>query len=820
MNHLYDYLQNLAISSLCCLCVFTSTGFAEEKLWQITGPGSAQCNGIVIAGSELFDLGGEDPAYPAIGRSTNGGQTWTLIRSAPRGAFKAAAGSHDGPPVLFFLTDMGLFRFDRNTSGWIETGPTGNRMTIDPNRSGRVFLEMDEVTIESTDSGESWHPFERMNAVIDHVCFAYAHPDAMVWYDREKDDIFFTPGNGQIRRLGNPSHQSQDFVLHLTSDLTIYLSNEEQFYRYDLDDTAWIELNRMPSDIMKIESASGCVAVCLSGMDIRYSRNRGLSWTTIPDITGPADLEVMTGGMYLAAESGLYVTRDSFSTIERIENRTGMKHFLRLIVDSRAPHDMYASGNRVCRSVDAGETWQPLEGLPGEGCGVLLQSSFDPEIWCFNGDSIYYSDDDMQTWIDVGWDYPDVHYPNLIGIRADRGIVCMSNGSYNTGDGMESITYFYVYDHSQFEWANAGYQLWSTIRSADGDATEAIPYIYSGGFPNERCYLSSDMMQTVISSPTEIKTFQVFPIRNDQEEILLNGIDRLLRYDMITGETIPLEKNLPISVTFLSPDEYMLSDYGILRSDKNHLAGIPVGDLSVSIQRVYWFPEFPLRVFCLPSFGGVAYFDLNPETPPPPPPQNIAVNWVSEHEIDVDWTPSIEASGTRIYCFPDDAGTPEIFTLHESTGHARIHTESFDAHTLTTSIQVSEFDSQGKESGLSTAVTSRVGRQAPRIMMTGCWNSRIESQTGGLLRVASYVTDRQGIETIRSVELYVEGLPTGQMLRDDGIYPDGSAGDGLFFIEIPVSSGIHFNPLKIEIVATDQDGFIGRPPATIPVSQE
>lgn len=813
MNHLFGDRHRLALSVAFWLMVFTSTGFSEEGVWRITGTPGSRCNRVISCGDSqrvLWDLAGSDALYPAIGRSTDGGESWTRVRCMPDGEFRSAAGSRSDPPELYYLTDVGLFRFDSSSNEWLTTGPGGLEITMDPNHSCRLILETTNVTLESTDSGGTWHRYGIPGFEIDHVRFALGHSGAMVCSDRERNDILFSPGDSQFRHLGFPLDTDEPFILHLAQDQTIYFSTQNQLFRYDYSGTSWEVLSPLPTKIIGIDSADGVVLATLPD-GFRISRNRGVSWMPVLEDQYALDVEVNQSEIFLGSYSGMWVSRDDMEHLSMVQNRIALASYWDLCFDSREPYDIYLSGELISRSTDDGDTWTHLDNLPGGGFGTLKQSSYIPEVWYLISDSLYYSDDDMQNWINIGWDYPDYHGYRYVGIRADRKGVFMSTGSYDTQDGPDPYTNIYCYDPLDFDWSAAW--TWGGLTTVYcGEATSSFPFAftsrnYSGGY---QIYVTVDGFETLQPSSTLVGTVsRLFPIRDDPDELILIEDDRLMRYNWMTGVSFSIENITPRDVTFVSSNDYFLGDCGVSRADADHIEPIPVGDITMCISRVFSHPRHPLRVYALLSSGGLASFDLHPEAPILPAPSDFGVDWVDDHHVSIHWQPSDLASGARLHCSTPGTNSPEIHTFRGSSGHERLSIDSIAQFGSSAVFRLSEYDAQGREGGLSEPVTVPIGQRSPRVMLVGTWNTRLTSDSGGSLQVTAFVSDRQGLDTIQSVELLVDGIPSGAHLHDDGLMPDMVAHDGLFSLNLDLTQMLAPNLHLIGITATDNEGFTG-----------
>lgn len=96
----------------------------------------------------------------------------------------------------------------------------------------------------------------------------------------------------------------------------------------------------------------------------------------------------------------------------------------------------------------------------------------------------------------------------------------------------------------------------------------------------------------------------------------------------------------------------------------------------------------------------------------------------------------------------------------------------------------------------------------PVILFGGYWDTQLIAGGEGLLTLWIGVTDAQGLSDIASVELYFAGSPTGVLLRDDGMFGDVVAGDGIYTMETYIRELAEnsYGQFLLEVIATDQQG--------------
>lgn len=809
MNHLSSDRHRLALSVAFWLMVFTSTGFSEEGVWRITGTPGSRCNRVISCGDSqrvLWDLAGSDALYPAIGRSTDGGESWTRVRCMPDGEFRSAAGSRSDPPELYYLTNAGLFRFDNSSSDWLEIGPGGLQITVDPNYSSRLILETETMTLESTDSGVTWHRFGIPRFEIACVRFASGHPGAMVCSDREQTGIFFTPGDGHLRQLGIPAQSFYPYILHVTSDLTIYASTQNQLFRYDPAGTAWVTLNPLPSEITEIDSTEGIVLVTQSNGSFQISRNRGITWSPVLAGHIGVDVEVNRSEIFLGTSDGLFISSNNLENFTLIDDRIVLPQYWDLFFDSRNPHEIYASGERICRSTDDGETWMHLADLPGGGSGTLKQSRYEPQIWYLRSDSIYYSSDDMQTWQTIRSDSTILR---LVGIKPNRTAVFDWSEYVDTSDGNYPYYGFTFYEPSEDRWSG-GWSFYGLLEYGRGNGTMEHAFIFKVN--HGALYATKDSFSSFYHPETTPEDMtNAIPIDNNPDEAMIVQYGRLHRFNLITGNQSPRENIDAKDLAYLSMDDYLIAADRLYRSDTLHTEPIPVGDFSIPITRLFMNPYNPNELFAVLNSGGIAVGRIDSSSPVPDPPCDVRAESVSEREIRVNWQNTADASNVRIYV-TGNAGMEMIHTVRAIDQEAWIDVKSLAETSLTATVKLSACNSSGREGTSSAPIVIPIGRQDPEILMAGFRTSSISGDSGGRLIINGYIRDRQGNDTISAVRLALNGSILDVSLYDDSQHGDGSDRDGIFGAIMDIPPGLPLGTIAIEIIAVDNEGHHSRSP--------
>ncbi len=96
---------------------------------------------------------------------------------------------------------------------------------------------------------------------------------------------------------------------------------------------------------------------------------------------------------------------------------------------------------------------------------------------------------------------------------------------------------------------------------------------------------------------------------------------------------------------------------------------------------------------------------------------------------------------------------------------------------------------------------------APIIKLAGYMTTHISQQSGGSFYLVAWVTDPQGVQDIRWVQVFLQGMPTGVYLYDNGTNGDFAAGDGFYTLFVQgIAPGIQPQSILLELQAIDSAG--------------
>ena len=809
------------VLQLFSLLLIACPSSAREEIFHVTGLPSTHSMRAEVAGVDqpvILDLSGGDWAYPIFNRSTDGGASWTPLKISFPGHFQSITAAQIDPPVFFVLTDQALFRLDGVSLERVRIGPAGIRITIDPNNPERLILETNDYCLESPDSGRTWNRFRIGGNDIGRVYFVKGHPEFAFYYDRALEMHCVIGNGGGIRHIRLPDRVDWFGCVDVLPDLTILGSDDNALWMFEYNGTTWIKVHTFTSGISNLthmSNANSTVLAGLSGQGLWKSDNKGVLWQLIRDDISVYLIHFSTIGTFVSSGEGLWISRNDLQTFELLEGRIAFKRWTSLLFDSRPPHDMYVCGAEIAKSTDSGETWIPQTDFPENGFGQIRQSFYDPTIWYMQGSGLYYSDSDRADWQNIGWSYDDKYWPEFVGISETGRGVFVASGSYYTQDGPEYYTNFNQYIPEEMEWERYHPQFFGQLHLHRGDATPVLPYIFNCCY--NQLHISTDGGIGFSGSPHDAPTMQtLIPLRNDIEHFMFVNNERLHRFNIETGAIDPLETIAAEDICTFTFDDYLIAADRLFRADSSHIEPIPVDGVSPAVYRIYSHPLDPTLIYALLNSGGVMIGRVDPNSSPPAPPSAVHSEWISDHEIELSWIGAPGAKGIRVYETVDGYSETTIRTVDEPLQSVRIDVRTAAMTALSASYRLSSFDVYGKEGTVSEPLVVPIGRRAPLIRMTGCWDTRIQSDTGGEAVIVALIQDRQGLDTIARVELLVNGVTTGLELKDDGHHHDSGEGDGIFGVVIPVASPVSKSRFMVEVEAIDVDGHSARASASVP----
>lgn len=407
-----------ALRPFALLMLLALPAFAGVGVWTPLGPDGGSVSSLIA-----------DPSAPetlytgstlGILKTTDGGQTWTLLRREPDGAVVIAILDDT---VYARLGFRGLFKSTDEGRTWTAAANIPRdvfRLIADPRVPNRVWAAGRTVYL-SNDDGATWQALPKPK-----VKRPPAHPTALAidpsgpWIYLATTRGFFRsadlgktwqPGDG-IRGGRTPYHLAVD----ARNPAVLYLATHQDVFRSVDRGAHWHRALSVPIQdfITHLITHEDRVYVSVHGAGISYSSNLGVTWTRAAQ--GPADPTVLAaslGTVYAGTNGngrpgGLFRSLDRGTTWQRAANE-GLQEVgvAAVAVDPTDPNILYAGSDRsgLSRSTDRGATWKAV-GLgfpPGDPVNilqVLVEPSRPSTVYALRGDMpwLVRSDDGGTTW--------------------------------------------------------------------------------------------------------------------------------------------------------------------------------------------------------------------------------------------------------------------------------------------------------------------------------------------------------------------------------------------------------------------------------------
>jgi photosystem II stability/assembly factor-like uncharacterized protein len=216
---------------------------SDSGTWtQLSLPGGVDASGLTVDGTTLIALAAGPSFEGRIYRSTDGGASWTLVRTEPE-SFQPGIAANGGvavvtavgftlPPRLLVSTDGG--------ASWIErphpTSPTfGMSPPVFVDGAGRLYVQDENQLVRSADLGQTWSTLGPAGAAENRATALHSEAGALclgtlagVWCSVDDGATFSPasaglPGGGGVQIVALA--RSDTRYLALTSDDGVFMSD-------------------------------------------------------------------------------------------------------------------------------------------------------------------------------------------------------------------------------------------------------------------------------------------------------------------------------------------------------------------------------------------------------------------------------------------------------------------------------------------------------------------------------------------------------------------------------------------------------------------
>lgn len=401
-----------------------------------------------------------------IYRSSNNGDTWTHIYSPTNDARSFAFYGND---IVYAATSFsGLYKSIDNGDNWTmlpALSGTNGAFDINANSSGEVFAAAyDGGILKSTNGGTSWTDITS-DLISESVRTIFLS---------SSDELFLGTGAAGVTKLTGsswvPKNEgiagifidrfiSIDGILYACSSYGVYVSSDggktwQQSVK-GMDDTEIYSLAKAPNgdlyaggemlyhstDGMNwnnisqgfpgsevyandlLVEASGRLIVASDEYGIRYSDNKGQSWTNanagLEDVTMTFIRKSANGYLFTADGYNLYRSNDLTGTWEKINDGLADTDIEEFAVGNNALFAItYSDG--LFKSTDNGDNWTLATDQDFNNIAINGNEVYGSSERVIGG-GVFVSDDNGANWTNIVGDLPnvqikEVHYVDGLGL--------------------------------------------------------------------------------------------------------------------------------------------------------------------------------------------------------------------------------------------------------------------------------------------------------------------------------------------------------------------------------------------------------------------
>jgi photosystem II stability/assembly factor-like uncharacterized protein/fibronectin type 3 domain-containing protein len=410
-----------------------------------------------------------DPAVPSrlyamvkgsgVFRSLDQGATWKLLTGGleTHDVYDIAIDS-SASPSLYAATEGGVLRSVDQGVTWLPSaGMVGGASCVvaDPTNSAIVYAGSTTIGVyRSEDRGATWLELATENVDTAVVSLAvdplapatiYACSDDGGLYRSDDGGVAWTLTTGFFELV-----PSANMIIDPVNDSTLYVVSHQGVLRSNDRGVTWASsstgLTSYFVEGMAVNPITPSTIYAGTSLGVARSADGGATWTwmwprfgevtsVVVDPKTPSKLYAGTWG------SGAFQCADSGSTPvwSYASGLSGADVMWRLAIDPTTPATIYAAGDGVFRSDDAGVTWKPINA--GLGTLDVRALSIDPAspltlyagTW---GQGIYRTDDGGLHWSQMSVGLGDFHVVSIAiaGDATRRLYVGTDDGVYRSDD--------------------------------------------------------------------------------------------------------------------------------------------------------------------------------------------------------------------------------------------------------------------------------------------------------------------------------------------------------------------------------------------------
>ena len=406
--------------------VYSAAATARGGVFKSTDGGTTWA--ISPATANIVPLALEaDPSNPGVvfvsalagglRKTTDGGATWTNPFSSASPIGSVQIDPTDGSKV-YLATLAGAWRSMDAGDNWAPmttlTAPNVWGIGIDPTSPNVLYAATNDNGVwRSTDSGSTWQAgspaFTAYNVAVDPADpnRIYAATRTGVWWSGDAGATWQPSG---LTDRGAYSIVADAGALYAGTTLGIAISHDQGATWIDADPGLG-GAHAFSYAITADPNTEGRLFASTIGSTIAVTTDAGATWQPSDDgylgreVRGisvdPTDPSRVYAGSFYAA--GLFKSVDGGATWQRRKFGSASVYVWKPVVDPIQPNIVYVGtqGDGLWKSVDYGDAWTRLTGLPNTVQGIAVDPANNSHVFASSSTGIWRSENGGATWTNV-----------------------------------------------------------------------------------------------------------------------------------------------------------------------------------------------------------------------------------------------------------------------------------------------------------------------------------------------------------------------------------------------------------------------------------
>lgn len=389
---------------------------------------------VIYAGA-----GAGGPGHPTEGdglyMSTDGGESWVRLSIGQMAIFDLAISSV-GPNVLYAGTAKGVFKTEDGGRSWreVNNGLTDlliGQLVIDPLDPDTVYVRVGEyggAILRTVDGGEGWRQVWDFGSSL-----AVAPSNPAIVYLADGGGLNRSADGGESWELMNRQVPGGRFITAIAVDP----SNPDRVYAGTWGKGVFLSEDRGRSWVkpqtpflgdwttaLAVHPRNGDIVYAAHGDgEISKTTDGGASWTPLTSLGAGKSERSLTALaihplnpdlLFAANLGGVFRSTDEGGSWRQMNNGLTDSRIISLALDPTDTNRLYAGtgsskpyavyeGTGLLRSLDGGESWERVPGLPEAPVPTIVINPLNPEVVyaALMGRGVYRSLDGGDTWTKV-----------------------------------------------------------------------------------------------------------------------------------------------------------------------------------------------------------------------------------------------------------------------------------------------------------------------------------------------------------------------------------------------------------------------------------